>query len=348
MSISSCNQVLTAKAHAMYGRRLTPQDYHELMRKQTISEAASYLKQQTAYAPLLHDVNENLVHRGELEKLLRRDLFQQYLKFFHYLGKKEIPFYRFLILKMEKEEILSCIRLLNAGRISDYILTLPDFFAKYASFDLYALAKIKNFNELLQLLKPTRYYEVLNKYNFGNDEKIDLVKIEIELNKLYYDGVIEVIKTSFPKGERKQLIDSFGMQIDLDNISNIIRLKKYYNANSNYISTVLLPYYFKVTREQIESIMQAPDADAAWLAACKTYYGASFKKYDYQYVENYAQQIMYSYHKHLLRYSGSAPLTVISFIQLKDTEIKNIFHIIEGIRYGLKPNEIGKLLVGVE
>lgn len=345
---SSCSQVLTAKSHAMYGRRLTEANYRELMRKQTVSEAAAYLKQQTYYSSLLHDINENLVHRGELEKLLRRDLFEQYLKFFHYLDKKQLRFYSFLIVKMEIDEILSCIRLLKADRISDYILTLPDFFAKYASFDLYALAKINDFNDLLRLLKPTRYYEVLSKYNFDTDDKIDLVKIEIELNKLYYDDVLDIIKHSFSGKVRQQLIDSFGINIDLANITNIIRLKKYYNENSSYINTVLLPYYFKITREEIESIMQAPDADAAWNVACRTYYGKWFKKYDYKYVENYAQQVLYSYHKHLMVYSGSAPLTVVAFIQLKETEIKNIFHIIEGIRYDLTPTEIGKLLVGVE
>jgi len=41
-------------------------------------------------------------------------------------------------------------------------------------------------------------------------------------------------------------------------------------------------------------------------------------------------------------------VAVVSFLQLEDIEIKNIIHIIEGIRYGLAPSEIEKLLVGVE
>jgi len=240
------------------------------------------------------------------------------------------------------------LRLLNAGREDEYIFSLPAFFAKHADFDLYALAKVKNFDELLKLLKPTRYYEVLKKYDPSEGEKIDIIKIEIELNKLYYSKVLDTIDHSFSGKVKAQLIDSFGIKIDLSNISDIIRLKKYFDAGRDYIRTLLLPYYFKVSRAELESIMEAPDAEAAWQAACKTFYGAAFKKYNYEFVENYAQQIMFQYHKKLFVFTRSAPVAIVSFLQFKEIEINNIIHIIEGIRYRLAPSEISKLLVGVE
>jgi V/A-type H+-transporting ATPase subunit C len=127
MADNTGSQALTAKLHSMYGRRLTQQNYRELVRKQTVNEAASYIKQQTAYGQLLRDVNENLIHRGQLENILRRDLFDEYLKIFHYVSRDEFNFYRFLVTKMEINEVLSCIRLLNAGREDEYIFSLPSF-----------------------------------------------------------------------------------------------------------------------------------------------------------------------------------------------------------------------------
>lgn len=270
------------------------------------------------------------------------------MKVFHYVGRKELPFYKFLITKMEIGEVLSCIRLLNAGRADEYLLTLPAFFAKHSSFDLYALAKVKNFDELLKLLKPTQYYEILKKYDPSEGEKIDIIKIEIEFNKLYYGKVLDIIDNTFSSEVKTQIKDSFGMQIDLSNITDIIRLKKYFSAKSDYIRTLLLPYYFKVNRAALENIMEAPDAETAWQAACNTYYGTQFKKYDFEFVENYAQQIMFQYHKQLFMFTSSAPVAVTSFLQLKNIEIQNIIHIIEGIRYSLAPAQINKLLVGVE
>jgi V/A-type H+/Na+-transporting ATPase subunit C len=348
MAYNTGSKALTAKVHAMYGRRLTQQNYRELVRKQTVNEVATYLKQQTAYSPLLRDVNENFVHRGQLENILKRDVFDQYIKAFNYVGRSELKFYRFLILKMEISEVLSCIRLLNAGHAEEYILTLPAFFAKHASFDLYALAKVKSFDELLRLLQSTAYYDILKKYDSADGEKADIVKIEIEFNKLYYSRVLDSIDTIFSGTVRDRIRYSFGMEIDLTNITTIIRLKKYYNAKSEYIRSLLIPYYFKVNRAALDAIMDAPDAEAAWQAACNTRYGTAFKSYQFEFVENYGQQIMYRYHKQLFTFSTSAPVAVVSFFQLKDIEIQNIVHVIEGIRYTLAPAEISKLLVGVE
>lgn len=348
MSYNTGSKALTAKVHAMYGRKLSQQNYRELVRKQTVSEVAAYLKQQTSYAPLLREINENFVHRGQLENILKRDLFDQYMKVFHYLSRDELKFYRFLIMRMEIDEVLSCIRLLNANREDEYLLTLPSFFAQHASFDLYALAKVKNFDELLKLLKPTKYYDVLKKYDPAEGEKIDIIKIEIEFNKLYYGRIFEIIDETFSGKTAEQVKNSFGMLVDLSNITSIIRLKKYFNAKSDYIVTLLLPFHFKVGQKDLRTIMEAADADAAWQAACETYYGAAFRKFDFEFIENYTQQIMYQYHKQLFTFSSSAPVAVVSFLQLKDIEIQNIIHIIEGIRYGLAPAEIEKLLVGME
>ncbi len=348
MANNTGSKALTAKVHAMYGRRLTPQNYRELVRKQTVNEAAAYIKQQTSYGPLLKDVNESLIHRGQLENILRRDLFDEYLKVFHYVSRDQLNFYRFLVMKMEINEVLSCIRLLNAGREDEYIFSLPSFFAKHADFDLYKLAKVKSFDELLRLLAETPYYDILKKYDPAENQKIDIVKIEMEFDNLYYGKVLKIIETTFSGEVKTQIKNSFGMQIDLGNITDIIRLKKYFNAKSDYIKALLLPYYFKVRRAELESMMDAPDADSVWQAAGETYYGRTFKRFNFEFVEKYAQQVMYQYHKQLFTSSTSAPVAVTSYLQLKEIEIQNMIHIIEGIRYELAPAEIGKLLVGVE
>ncbi|MFO7161497.1 MAG: V-type ATPase subunit [[Clostridium] cellulosi] len=348
MSYNKGSKALTAKVHAMYGRKLTRQNYRELVRKQSVNEVAAYLKQQTSYGPLLREVNENLIHRGQLENILKRDLFNQYMKVFHYVSSGEMEFYKFLIMRMEIDEILFCIRLLNANREEEYLLSLPSFFADHASFDLYGLAKVKNFDDLLKLLKPTQYYDILKKYDPSAGEKIDIIRIEIEFNKLYYSRIFEIIDRTFSGKVAEQVKNSFGMMIDLSNITSIIRLKKYFDAKRDYIEKLLLPFYFKVKPKELRAIMEANDANAAWLAACQTYYGTAFKKYDFEYIEKYSHQIMYHYHKQLLTFTDSAPVAVVSFLQLEDIEIKNIIHIIEGIRYGLAPSEIEKLLVGVE
>lgn len=125
MAKSKGSTALTAKLRAMHGKRLTPQNYKELLRKQNVAEIAAYIKQQTAYSDLLKDINENSVHRGQLENVLRRELFNEYGKMLNYINPNEMKFYDFFILRMEIDEILSCVRFLNAGQQGEYFFFAP-------------------------------------------------------------------------------------------------------------------------------------------------------------------------------------------------------------------------------
>ena len=77
LSNFSDTAILT-KIRAMYGNRLTPQDYTELLHKQTVGDVAAYLKNQTHYRDVLAQTQESQVHRGQLEHMIHMELFQQY------------------------------------------------------------------------------------------------------------------------------------------------------------------------------------------------------------------------------------------------------------------------------
>ena len=54
MSSFSSNAIL-AKARAMYSRRLTEQNYEELLKRRSINDLVAYLKSDTAYSlSLIH------------------------------------------------------------------------------------------------------------------------------------------------------------------------------------------------------------------------------------------------------------------------------------------------------
>lgn len=345
---NSGSGALTTKIHAMYGGRLTQENYKELLRKQTVTEAASYIKQLRGYADVLRDVNESTIHRGQLELLLRRELFEEYKKIFHYVGRGELPFYKYLVTQMEIDEILSCVRSLNAGRQGDYIFSLPAFLTKHSSFDLYSLAKVRTMEDLKALLKDTHYGEIIGKLEAKEGSQIDIVSLETELRRYYYSKLFKQIDRAFSGKVGEQVGDSFGMYIDLHNITVIFRMKKYFNMESAKIRPILLPYHFRLKQDDLDAMLNAPDADTAWALASKTYYGRFIAKKSYEVIEKYAQETMYHYHKFLFINSTSTPVVVVAYFNLKSIEIDNLIGIIEGIRYGLEPSEIAKLLVGTD
>lgn len=345
MAGSEDNNALAAKVKAMYGRRLTAQNYKELLRKQTVNEVAAYLKQETSYSELLRDINESLIHRGELENILRRQVFEEYSKLSNFVDRGDRSFFQYVVTGMEIDEILTCIRYINAGRTGEYIYTLPAFFSKHASFDLYALAKVKNFTDLVDMLAGTPYHEILEKFQLNAEGKADTVLIEIEFHRYYYTHIFRTISKTYTDEALNEVRKSFGMEVDLENLLMIYRLKKYFNAPSDYIKSLLLPYHYCVNKDDLDRILQENDAEAARKAIFETRYGPSFKQYNFEYLEKYCDQIQYNYHKRLVMMATTTPVLVTSYMHLKNTELNNVINIIEGIRYSLAPSEINKLLI---
>ncbi|MDR3644799.1 MAG: V-type ATPase subunit [Clostridia bacterium] len=345
----NANYALAAKVRAMYGRRLMPSDYRELLRKQSVNEVAAYLKQQPGYNALLSDTNENLVHRGQLESILRRQLFEEYIRMSFFIDESERDFYEYVVTDMEIDEILSCIRFINAGRQGEYIFSLPSFFAKRASFDLYALAKVKTFPDLIEFLQGTPYQAILKGFEADEAGKIDSIRIEIAFKRYFYDRIFSLIDSTYSGEVRGDILNSFGMDIDLENLMIILRLRKYFNATNEYIRTLLLPYFYRLSKKDIDHILEETDASETMKAIFDTYYGRkSFKKHSFDFLEKYGLQAQYEYHKKILMFANSTPELLTSYMQLKGIELNNLINIIEGIRYALQPAEIGKLLIGME
>jgi len=175
-----------------------------------------------------------------------------------------------------------------------------------------------------------------------------MVRIENEFSKFYYTFVLHVIRDSFSGIVQRKLKNSFGMEIDLYNITEIIRLKKYFNAKSENIRTLIFPYYSRIKKTDLTRMIDSPDVESSIQVLAETRYGKLFAPGNTDYIELSVQKIIYEYYKRLLRLSDSSAVSVVAYLQLKRIEINNIISIIEGVRYGLNPSDIGKLLTGTE
>lgn len=349
MAAQSSNEALASKIKSMYGRRLTPSDYRELLRKQSTGEVAGYLKQRPGYAPLLSDTNENLVHRGQLEATLRRQAFEEYTRMTYYIDPAERAFYEYIVTDMEIDEILSCIRFINSGQSGGYIFSLPEFFVKHASFDLYVLARVRTFSDLTDSLRGTPYQNILRPFEADAQGRVDTIRIEMAFKHYYYEKIFSLIDGTYSGELRQRVIHSFGVDIDRINLMLILRLRKYFNASNDYIRSLLLPWFTRLNRKMLDRILEEPDASGVLKAILDIYYGKkNVKNRSLDYLEKYGLQTKYDYYRKILMFADSTPELLISYMQLKNIELGNLIHIIEGIHYALQPAEIGELLTGAE
>lgn len=333
-----------AKIMAIYGKRVTPQDYAEMMNKQSVSEAAEYLKKNTHYSRVLASIDTNTVHRGMLENLLRRSVFETYMRItgFEHISKQE--FYNYKIIQTEIDEILRCVRFINA-RSKKMITDVPIYINKLTSFDLIELAKIRNFKELLEFLRKTPYYDVLKKAKVNSDGFADVTNCETLLRS-YYIGMMKS-SLHFKKSDADQFMTLLETDIDLINVINAYRLTAFFGENEDTIEEDMLPFYGRLSAARQREIYSAPNSEEFIKRFSKTYYGKLMIEngYDINNLEHSARQLRYKYAKSALKRSSSAPLSVYAFIYLLEIEVRNLISIIEGIRYGVEAGKIASLII---
>lgn len=339
------NNALSSKAKTMYGRRLKEDDYGELLRKRTVSEIATYLKNETDYAEVLKDVHEKTIHRGQLEALLKRDSFIRRQKLLRYADVAHDKFYQYSICLEEIEQILNCVRSILSDDYTGFVSDLPLFMNSYMSFDLAKLLEVKTIQELKVVLEKTIYHDAL-KDCLQNDEKLDYARCETALKRFFYEHQKNVIGKKFRGKLKKDVQQIFDTQIELQNICKIYRMKEYFHADKEAIKENLIDvFHQRLSKELQEALLDAKDGDEVLKRLETSPYQIFTDDKDFIYIEYYCQKINYHLGKRFMHFSNSAPLVYLTYFILDEIEVENIINIIEGIRYGVTPEKIESLLI---
>lgn len=334
---------IIAKAKAMYGNSLKESDYEDLLRKRSVAEVAAFLKHQPSYEEILKDIQENSIHRGQLEELIKKNNFLQSLKLIKFSSNKDFSFFNLNIIQREIDLILATVRSIISENYDEAIAEVPVYLKNHASFDIHELTKSRNLIELHQALKSTDYYDTLEPFIVSDNRNIDYPAIEHALN--YYQLAFKRIEKLYSGRVRKNLTNIFKTRIELSNIIKIYRLKKFYNADPDFIRENLIKEYSRISREKMEEIIQLKDPDAVLKYLQISDFATYADENDYVYVEYFAERIKYNLARRYMYFSTEDPEVYTAFVILNQIEEENLTNIIEGIRYNLNESEIRRMLI---
>jgi V/A-type H+-transporting ATPase subunit C len=342
LSSFSANTLL-AKSRAKYGRRLTKQNFDDLLACQTVNDVAYYLKNHTDYAGVLAGVNENDIHRGQLEVKLKQKIFEDYAALYRYEISIGQDFAQYLIASSDIEQILHCLLFLQAGTPQESLLSMPPFLNRHTRIDLPALGRITNYDDFLQALSRTPYRKLLEPFRPVAGIQLDYTAIENVLYTYLYQSVFAAIKKNTKGETAKQLRDLFNTYIDLKNYSFIMRMKTYYKAGPDAIKKCLLPFGTLKDRE-LEEMIAAQSTDELAKLMSKTAVGRRCLKIEHDFIDQVPDRINYLTCRHDIHFSIHPSVVMMSYLFIAQIELSDIINIIEGIRYKLAPSEITKLL----
>lgn len=333
------------KIRAMYSKMLTKQDYERLMEKQSVSEIASYLKTSTHYSLILSEVDTVNIHRGFLESLIRRSNFDIYEKLCKFQHLDNYKFYNYEIVREETEQILSSILHLNSDEEDSYIEKLPTFLIEHSKIDFIKLGKVKNFRELLDVLKGTPYFKILKDKSEDSYGKIDYLDCEIALRTFFYQILLEAVDKDFDSQVADILKKNIKVQIDLINMINAFRMKAYFSYGAEDIKKSSIPFFGQISKKKMFRIYDSETKEKMIHLIDSTRYARQMNIEHSELVEKSVFDIRYKSAKSALRNAHDAPVAFYSFMYLCEVEAINLVSIIEGIRYNSSPSYIQKLLV---
>lgn len=344
MSFSKASNAILAKARAMYGKCLSDKDYEELVACRTVSDVAAYLKTRTNYASALVGLNDNDVHRGQLEALLRQNIYFDVSALSRYEQDSSKGFSDFIISKMEIEQIIRCLTLMNIGKPQEYVYTMPLSLDNFAKISLKNLTGVRSYDDILEVLKNSKYFSVLAKFKPKEGEKIKIPQLETALHNDNYKRMFDSVSQARNKSDGKEIREICTSMIDLKNVARIIRLKKYYKFSEDKIKEKLIPNG-KIKGKVLDELCAAETAKDVFERARSTYLGKQLSKLEYNNETQISDALLNMYFKHHLRLSINPRIVMISYIYLKEIELNNIVNIIEGTRYGISADKKTQLLV---
>ncbi len=341
---SLSTNALLAKARAMYADVLTESNYTELAACRTVSETASYLKAHTAYGEAFSGLSNAKLHRARLEAVLKKYMLGKIADLFAYEKALGQELYSIFLLRSDIECILTCADFLDTDSIGDYLLYIPDFFKAHSEINIVPLERARSAAELCDALQGTRYASLVEPFQSGQ-MPFSVQTLENILYNYLYTQAKRIISENFRGKQREDILDFFRMRADAKMLESICRLKTYYYKgseipNGSFFHAELSSF----SPQEIQAMQRADTAQDVLSVVRKTRYGKYLPEND-GIIERKTHAMQLRINEKNLRFSTCPQVVLLSFVGILENEMHNVTHIIEGVRYGLGPEEMLPYLI---
>ncbi len=338
-----------AKVRAMYGRRLRRDDYSALLSRQSVAEVAAYLREKPGFAEVLDDTNTSIEHRVEIEQALKFALDDEFIRIYRFMSREDHPLLGGIIEKAECDEILYFLRAWQSaeGQV-EYTCRMPEYFRKHSQVDYEKLETTTDFEQFWEAIERSKYFPALAKLPRERGEPPEYTVAKSVMDAKYYSDVFLTIKKHYSGDLAIKLKEGFGAEVDLLNITAILRIKRFFPAMTDELSSYLLPLRGRLRPSLLNEMINAPDHEAALEVVKRSPYRSLFDFEGCRSIDDYVTMYLWRFNKRMLSSPEPSVYTPLAYLNLREMEIQNLVKIIECVRYGMDPKDAGIILPGAE
>lgn len=334
---------ITTKVRAMKSRLLSIDDYQKLSNSETTTEFTAFLKKHPGYSEFFSNLDEQRLHRGEIERVLNDTIYFDYAKIYRFASieqRKELNIYfSYFEIKLLK----TCLQCVFHKESPIVIPHNKTFIGNHSNIKVEALAESKSMDEFIANLKNTEYYSLFLKLQTTNHHT--LFDYQMQLDIYYFQKVWKQIKKHVKGSDSKILNNILGKEIDLLNLLWIYRSKKYYNISASNIYSYIIPVSHRLSKSDLNRLVEANSTEELIKVFESTFYHKAYQDLeDISFEELYFKILKKVYKANKMKYPSSiAP--IIYYLFLKTRELDRLTSVLECIRYNLDPNETMKYVL---
>ena len=156
---------ISTKIRAMSSHLVTDEQLQEIVRFSDVPQVAAYLKKTPEYAKAWSDLDENNLHRGEIEKLLKKSIFQNFSRIYHFANPEQRKFLDLYSKRYEIRVLKEVMTNIFDHRDTDPVDVSPyrEFFRLHSNIDVDRITTCSTMEELISCLKGNEFYIPLSK-----------------------------------------------------------------------------------------------------------------------------------------------------------------------------------------
>ena len=335
--MSAGYEALATKAKAMYGKRIGRQDLERLAAMRSVDEVLAELRQLPGWSQAAeHLPQDALLTRATLESALREQIRQEYLSLLSFVPQKDRKIMEFPILRASMDEILAALRHLHAS-IYKEVEPLPPVFMSHSKVNVEALRRCTTFDGLVEATRGSVYHDALERLRSADGSLPDYGVTEALLGGVYYQQLQTIIRRKYDGDVRRILEKSVGSQVDMLNLMHILRMKRYFPQEDNYLP-VLLPYHYKIKPQMIHAMCAAPSAEAVLELAQQTPYGRVFSLNSGEDLNHLYIATLYRTSRRQLMMGKPSIYSAVALMNLREIELKAVVSAVEAAKYQMALN----------
>ena len=152
------------------------------------------------------------------------------------------------------------------------------------------------------------------------------------LVSVYYSHMFKLMAKRYTGDARKTLQSDLGVQIDLLNITHILRLKRFFPQEDNFL-TILFPFYHKLKREQVRAMCAADGVDGVLALVAETPYARVFQGVELSDLDQRYREMLFRMSRRHLMLGKPSIYSAVAFLNLRELELKELVTVIETVKY---------------